>query len=393
MSSDEDFSLVLTDPQPLENTLEGIKTLITSYKKKHEQLIQEQQELATSRDDRRDMTEKFKQRSVKLAQDLKEDQRSYQEQIENEKAKLNSMKQEESELMKEIQKVGEALKEEEAKKDHLTQQSEVFTAVPEREVVFTGSTESEADTQTFEMKPRVVYPMEGGTALITFEEEVVARKILASKKQQVDLGGGCIITVEVQPVHLMLPRLVEIDSEVSPQHILISNLPTNLDTETLLNKLEIHFSKRKHGGGEVENCEMLPDSGTVVLTFVDKHIARGLTDTEYHDVKLQQKTHRVRVTPFLNGKITNLKTKMSACPRTVLLTGIPDVMERETLQDLLEIHFQKSSNGGGEIEAFLYNPLGQHTSALFEGVSEDKEEKTKSLTPVTIGDITFEESI
>ncbi|XP_032394669.1 interferon-induced 35 kDa protein [Etheostoma spectabile] len=374
MSSDEDFSLVLADPQPLENTLEGIKASITRYKKKHEQLIQEQQELAASRDDRRDMTEKCKKRSIKLTQDLKEDQRSYKEQIENEKAKLNLMEQEESELLKEIQKVEEALKEEEAKKDHLKQQSDVFTAVPEREVVFAGSTESEDAAEPFEMKPRVVYPMEGGTVLITFEEEVVAKKILAMKKHQVDLGGECSITVEARPVQLMLPTLVEIDSEVSAQHVLVSNLP-EMDTETLLNKLEIHFSKSKHGGGEVESCEMLPDSGTVVIAFVDKHIARGLTDTEHHDVKLHQKTHRVRVTPFLNGKITNLKTKMSACPRTVLLTGVPDLMERETLQDLLEIHFQKSGNGGGEIEAFLYNPLGQHTSALFEGVSSDQKEE------------------
>lgn len=42
-----------------------------------------------------------------------------------------------------------------------------------------------------------------------------------------------------------------------------------MDTDTLLNKLEIHFSKTKNGGGEVDDCEMLPDSGTVVLTFVD----------------------------------------------------------------------------------------------------------------------------
>lgn len=64
---------------------------------------------------------------------------------------------------------------------------------------------------------------------------------------------------------------------------------------------------------------------------------------------------------------------MSMCPRTVLLTGIHPIMEPETLQDLLEIHFQKSTNGGGEIEAFLYNPLGQQTSALFEGGSTDEE--------------------
>lgn len=122
----------------------------------------------------------------------------------------------------------------------------------------------------------------------------------------------------------------------------------------------------------------------------------------------------MRVTPFLNGKISNLKvstfirlsvsalteilikyilinlrvfcvcvcvwwivhqTKMTQCPRAVMLTGIPDIMERETLQDLLEIHFQKNTNGGGEIEAFLYNPLGEHTSAVFGGVTPDSEDE------------------
>nr|AOT21929.1 interferon-induced 35 kDa protein [Sebastes schlegelii] len=371
MSSDEDFSLVMETQLLSEDTLEGIKALITNYKKKYDQLIEEQKELANSRDDRREMTQKFKQRTIKLTQDLIEDQRSYKEQIENEKAKMNLMQQDEKELTKEIQRVAEALKEEELKNNHLKQQTDVFTAVPEKRVVFTGSTGNGADT--FEMKPSVVFPMQGGAVLVTFEDKVVANKILDMKKHQVDLGADCSITVEAQPVQLMLPELVEIDSEVSPQHILISNLP-KMESEMLL-ELEIHFSKRKHGGGEVDSCEMLPDSETVVITFVDKNIARGLTDKEYHEVRLQQKMHRVRVTPFLNGKITKLKTKMTTCPRTVLLTGIPAVMERETLQDLLEIHFQKSNNGGGEIEAFLYNPLGQHTSALFEGVSTDGEEE------------------
>lgn len=63
------------------------------------------------------------------------------------------------------------------------------------------------------------------------------------------------------------------------------------------------------------------------------------------------------------------QTEMAVCPRTVLLSGIPDVMEWETLQDVLEIHFQKSSNGGGEIQAVLYNPLGQNATALFDGAS------------------------
>ncbi|GAA6229849.1 interferon-induced 35 kDa protein [Lates japonicus] len=377
MSSDEDFSLVTEAPKPLEDTLEGIKVSIANYKKIHDKLVEEQKDLVAARDDSKEMTQKFKERSDKLTQALKEDEHSYKEQIQNEKAKLKKLNDEELELLMEIQKVEAALKEEDAKNKHLKQQTDVFTAVPEKKVVFKGDTQKMtkvADAQTFEMKPRIVYPMDEGTALITFEDEDVAKKILNMKKHRVDLGSECNITVEARPVQLMKPRLVEINSEVCPRRILISDLP-KMDTEMMLNKLEIHFSKRKNGGGEVEDCEMLPDSGTVVLTFLEENIARGLTDAEYHEVKLTQKKHRVRVTPFLNGTITNLKTKMSACLRTVLLTEIPPVMEQETLQDLLEIHFQKSSNGGGEIEAFLYNPLGHHTSAVFEGVSPDKDDK------------------
>uniref|UniRef100_A0A3B4XWW4 Interferon-induced protein 35 n=3 Tax=Seriola lalandi dorsalis TaxID=1841481 RepID=A0A3B4XWW4_SERLL len=352
----------------------GIQTLISNYKKKYDQLIEEQKELAIARDEQQEMIQKFKERSLKLSQDLDGEQNSNKQKIENEKAKLDSLKGEEFELMQEIKRVEAALRKEEDTNNHLKQQTHVLTAVPEKKVVFLGQTVKAAQTQTFEMKSRIVYPMEEGTALITFEDEVVAKKVLDIKKHRVDLGGECSITVEARPVQLMMPKLVEIDSEVCPQRILLSDLP-KMDTEMLMNKLEIYFSKGKHGGGEVEECEMLPDSGTMVLTFVENNIAGGLTETEYHEVKIKNKIHKVRVTPFLNGKITNLKTKMSVCPRTVLLTGIHPVMEHETLQDLLEIHFQKSSNGGGEIEAFLYNPLGQQTSALFESVSKNKEEK------------------
>ncbi|XP_040917809.1 interferon-induced protein 35 [Toxotes jaculatrix] len=372
MSSDEDFSLVTEIPQPSEDTVQEIQALIANYKKKYDQLVEEQNDLTNTRNDVQDLTKKFRERSNKVREDLKNDQHSYTEQINNEMAHLNLLKQEEIELMQEIEKVMATLVQEEAQNNHLKQQTDVFTAVPEKKVVFTGETVKAANSQAFEMHSRIVYPMEGGMALVTFEEEVVAKKILGMKNHRVDLGEEVSITVEARPVQLMQPRLVEIDSEVCPQCILISNLP-KMDTDTMLNKLEIHFSKGKHGGGEVEICEMLPDSGTVVLKFVEKNIAKGLTDAEFHDVKLQQKMHRVRVTPFLNGTITNLKTKMSVCPRTVLLAGIPPVMNQETLQDLLEIHFQKSCNGGGEIEAFLYNPLGQHTSAVFESVSPNKE--------------------
>nr|XP_019949992.1 PREDICTED: interferon-induced 35 kDa protein [Paralichthys olivaceus] len=373
MSSDEDFSLIMESQQPSEETLDGIQALASNYKIKCNQLVQQQNDLAILIRDNQEMTQKFRKRSIKLAKSLQEDQKSYQEQMASEMTRQSLLSQEELKLMKDIQDVEAALKEEEVYNEHLRKQTDVFTAVPEKKVVFMGKTEDACDMQTFEMTSRIVYPMKEGTALITFEEEEVAKRILSMKKHQVKLDDECRINVKAQPVQLMLPSLVEINSEVCPRRILISNLP-KMDTENLVNKLEIHFHRSKHGGGEVENCEFLPDSGTVVLTFVEENIAKGLTEREFHEVELQQKKHTVRVTPFLNGKITNLQTKMLACPRTVLLTGIPQV-EHENLEDQVEIHFQRSSNGGGEVEAFLYNPLGQHTTALFESIPSKTEQQ------------------
>lgn len=189
---------------------------------------------------------------------------------------------------------------------------------------------------------------------------LVATNILEKKRHKVDLGGECRIIVEAQPVHLLMPSLVEvksavmmtkrnapvrnlwppepqIDTDICPHRILVSNLP-NMDTEMLLSKLEIHFSKSKHGGGEVESCDFLPDSGTVVIAFVMENsedgcfllfwlhswrenvkltlllnflpsVAEHLAVKEHHKIDFNKNKHTVRVTPFVNGKITNLKVR------------------------------------------------------------------------------------
>lgn len=49
--------------------------------------------------------------------------------------------------------------------------SQVFSAAPEKVVVFKGATGRIQDEPMFDMEPQIFYPMEGGTALVTFEEE------------------------------------------------------------------------------------------------------------------------------------------------------------------------------------------------------------------------------
>lgn len=77
--------------------------------------------------------------------------------------------------------------------------------------------------------------------------------------------------------------VLQIDTEVCPRRILVSNLP-KVDTDTMLNRLEIHFSKTKNGGGEVEMCEMMPDSGTVVVTFMGEHGEETVYPKDYLDI-------------------------------------------------------------------------------------------------------------
>lgn len=163
---------------------------------------------------------------------------------------------------------------------------------------------------------------------------------------------------------------MQLDTQVCPRRVLVSNLPKMESEDRLLDKLELHFSKTRNGGGEVEEIDILPDSGNVVITFVENNIAKGLTDKQDHEVETERgKRHKVKVTPFLNGKIAALQTRETVCQRSVLLTGISTIMDQESLQDQLEIHFQKTSNGGGEVDAIVYSPVGQQTLAVFDGDS------------------------
>lgn len=59
------------------------------------------------------------------------------------------------------------------------------------------------------------------------------------------------------------------ETQVCPRRILVSNLPKEEPEDRVLDKLDIHFSRTRNGGGEVEETDMLHDSGTVVITFVD----------------------------------------------------------------------------------------------------------------------------
>lgn len=350
-------------------TLEAINGAIKKYMVQYDQLLSEQRELASSRDEQRLLGGRFRERHNEAARTIEDDKSNFFMDIESEKETLEILKQQQSQLRRDIETENAAFCELQGNHNALKKQSEASTALPEKEVVFTQTTWDAANPDGLDLKTRVIYPMEGGTALITFEEEIVAQKILSMREHRVGLGEECFITAVAEPVQLIVPSYVEMDTRISSRRVLVSNLPDQ-DGDSLLDKLEIHFGKSRNGGGEVEDREIQDDSGGVVITFCDTNVAKGLIDKQHHEVEFGKgNKHKVKVTPFLNGEIRLFKTKLSVCARTVLLTGIPAVMAADGLMDLLEIHFQKGINGGGEVEAILYNPLGACTMALFEGDS------------------------
>ena len=60
----------------------------------------------------------------------------------------------------------------------------------------------------------------------------------------------------------MASTVDELDDEQAVRSIVVDNMPEEAREEDI----KIHFQKRKHGGGDIDNVRMM-EGGTVVLTF------------------------------------------------------------------------------------------------------------------------------
>ncbi|XP_014814545.1 PREDICTED: interferon-induced 35 kDa protein [Calidris pugnax] len=251
----------------------------------------------------------------------------------------------------------------------------MLPALPEKKMVFKGLVTNKGDMNKLVLTPLIRYPLLGGSALVTFEKAEVAQGIVEAKEHTVQLSFGeeleelerCRVRVQAAPVDLLLPSDLEISLTRSSRTILVSNLPRlGISDEALLDKLELFFSKTKNEGGEVESREFLDDSSQVVLTFARDGVAEPLIARGHIQVPIGKGKYNLKISPCLSGEVTNLQLQPHRCPRTVLLSGIPDVLGTEAMRDALEIHFQKASRGGGEVDALAYVPAGQWGVAVFE---------------------------
>uniref|UniRef100_H3AHE1 Interferon induced protein 35 n=1 Tax=Latimeria chalumnae TaxID=7897 RepID=H3AHE1_LATCH len=145
-------------------------------------------EFEKSIEDQKHASEK---RNKLLQRKLEEQQREHR--------KLCEMKEHITEEMAEVDKV----------MSKLGEQHKVSACVPEKKMHFAGTFLKEDSGSSFDVKPRVLYPVNGGTALVTFEDAEVAQNILALKDHEIELGE-CRIKVAASPVTLPTPAYIEV---------------------------------------------------------------------------------------------------------------------------------------------------------------------------------------
>ncbi|NXA90839.1 IN35 protein, partial [Melanocharis versteri] len=250
------------------------------------------------------------------------------------------------------------------------------SALPEKKMIFKGLTVNKEDMNKLMLTPQIHYPLPGGSALITFDEAKVAQRIIGMREHTVELSCGqleeldqCRMRVQAVPVEILLPSALEVGPirlTRSSRSILVSDLPSlSIPKESLLDKVELFFSKTTNGGSEVESRQFLEDSGHILLTFTKDGVAEPLIERGHVQMSIGKGKYKVKISPCLSGGIADLQLQPSRCPRTVLLLGIPDVLSDESMRDALEIHFQKDSRGGGEVDELAYVPAGRTGVAVF----------------------------
>lgn len=360
---DEEMSAV-------EAELQKYKDLVEAADNERSRLLLEKAEAEDEKKKAESELQTFMENEEKLTDSFRRDFQEVQEEMNGLDRINQDLKREFDDLRKKLQ-----LKRDES--DSLQRKFKIHAKIPVKTVKFTrglepdeGEDRDDQVASVFTVTQRPSFLLKGGQALITFEEEKVAEQILRLAKCSV----ACDKTkMDIKPYALTLDPSVkfEVHVKVSKKTIKFCNAPPTLPEERMRDRLELSFSRASRGGGEVEKLEYDKNTGTGRVTFINTGVAENLVlrgkfcvDTGSDMV--------VDVFPLYDYQLKKFQTFSGAPNRTVLLGGIQELMDEEDLQDHLEIHFQKPSNYGGEVENIKYVSSGKELTAFF---SEDATEK------------------
>ncbi|XP_069879522.1 N-myc-interactor isoform X1 [Dipodomys merriami] len=283
---------------------------------------------------------------------------------EKNKGSTDEIQRENMKLSEEIQKLEEEIQE-------ATRDFQIKEDIPEAQMKFTSVKKSKNNSEflnascSFQVSSQIFYELQRGQALITFEEEEVAQRVLAIGRHYVKIGD---VNLEViaQQVPLNTGVRFQVHVDVSKMKIHVTEIPDELPEDQMRDKLELSFCKSRLGGGEVECVHYDKQSRSAVITFVEAGVADRILKKKDYPLTINQKCHRVTVAPFIEKHLKKYQIFSGVSQKTVLLTGLEGIqMDEEMVEDLVSIHFQRVKNGGGEVDVVKCS-LAQPYVAYFE---------------------------
>lgn len=322
-------------------------------------------------------------RAEKKLTELKEQEKQQKDRIISSEKELLLLKQENTELKKEIEKLKEDLEEHSSQDNPL----EMNKKVAEMKMKFTYLEEIKDDGADVDMDTHCVFGVATKTpfrlnqnqALLTFEDEEVAQRLIKMGKHCVNLDNTTA-NVTVKPFELNMGFQFELCVTVSGKKINVSDIPElPIPEDWMRDKLELHFYKTEQaeGGGEIENVTYNKRSGTGVITFLNPGASYNFVRCTKYPFCGGERWFIISVSPYFDFHLRKFQPHCRVSKKTILLKGIPEVEEdEESVQDMIEIHFQKPSNGGGEIEQIKYISRG----AAYVCFEEDTKNASSEIT-------------
>ncbi|XP_027589788.1 N-myc-interactor isoform X1 [Pipra filicauda] len=275
---------------------------------------------------------------------------------------LHQLYRENAELKKDIEKLNKELEELSSVQAQSTQLQKKVAGMKLKFSHMEGMSNcADMDTRcVFDANVKIPFRLNQNQALLTFEDEEVAQRLIKKGKHTVNLDNNKV-DVRVLPVPLDMGVKFELHVTVSGRKINVSNIPElPIPEDWMRDKLELNFYKtQKGGGGEIENVTYDNESRRAVITFLRPGASNSFWGSPKYPFSANGSCYTLFVSSHADLRLKNFQTYCGVSKKTILLKGIQEVEEdEESIQDMIEIHFQKPSNGGGEIENIKYVSKG-----------------------------------